>query len=192
MALSGLIVMGSAGCSAPMLHTGIQISSFERSAVLKPAIRSSGYRAEDDASATIFLSDIPLEELAAADSLDSLTGSLIEIHSFLTPKPGKTPIDTTASTTTIRLIVFADGQFGLYGGGGFLFPKGQPGDSTFGGRIKHGSVRFLAATSGFADRLGAAEFDAGFTAPEDDAAVATMSHIFNSALRVLETSPAKR
>jgi len=163
---------------------GIHVKSMDQAVVLSPHLRTIGYRAIDESTADIYLSDIPLDRLAATDSLDDLTGSIIELHMFVNPKPGKTPIETTASSVTIRQVILAGGQIGLYGGGGFLFPNGSPGDTSFGGRIKHGSVRLLAATAGFRDRLGAAEFDAGVMARKDAAATAIMSHVFKSAVHV--------
>lgn len=182
-----LLTLGAAilaGCSRPILSSGVRVRSVDHPVVFAPAIASSGYRSENPSSADIYFSDIPLGQLAAADSLEGLSGSIVHMHMFLRPKPGKTPVERTASTVTIRHIVLADGEIGLYGGGGFLFPSGKPGDDSFGGSVKEGSVRLLASTPGFVDRLGAAEFSAGLVAPEDEAASAIMAHLVEHAARV--------
>jgi hypothetical protein len=167
-----------------LTSSGVRVRSTERAAMLEPRVVSSGYRWQDASTADIYVSDIPMERLAGADSLADLSGSIVRIHMFLRPRPGKTPIATTASSVTIHCAVLARGEVGIYGGGGFLFPAGRPGDSSFGGSIEDGSVRLLASTPGFVDRLGAAEFGAGVVAPEDEAAAAIMEHLFEHASRV--------
>jgi len=181
----GLAVLGSAsGCSQVMTQSGVRIRSIDEPVVLEPRVVSSGYRWRDASTADIFVSDIPAQRLASADSLEELSGSIVHIHMFLRPKPGKTPIETTASTVTIQCAVLARGEVGIYGGGGFMFPSGAPGDKSFGGSIRNASVKLLASTPGFADRLGAAELGAGIKAPEDEGAAAVMEHLFEYASRV--------
>jgi hypothetical protein len=65
-----------------------------------------------------------------------------------------------------------------------MFPSGTPGDKSFGGSIRDASVKLLASTPGFADRLGAAELIAGVSAPEDESVAALMEHMFEYASRV--------
>lgn len=184
LALVLLLLPVFGGCSRVLTASGVRVRSMDQAAVLEPRVVSSGYRWQDASTADIYVSDIPMERLAAADSLAELSGSIVRIHMFLRPRPGRTPIETTASTVTIHCAVLARGEVGIYGGGGFLFPAGKPGDNTFGGSIEDGSVRLLASTPGFVDQLGAAEFAAGVVAPEDEAAAAIMEHLLDHAGRV--------
>lgn len=152
--------------------------------MLAPAIASAAYRAPDTSTAEFYLSDIPLRELSQADSFDQLSGTIVHLHLFIRPKPGKTPIEPTASSATIQTVVLARGEVGLYGGGGFMLPRGTPGDATLGGSIRDGSVRLLASTPGFVDRLGATDFSVGVNAPRDESGAGVMAHVFAQALRL--------
>lgn len=181
-ALAALAHIG--GCGRVFTASGVRFESIDQPVVLAPPVAAIGYRADDTSTAEIYVSDIPLRELARAESFEDLSGTIVRIHLFIRPKPGKTPIQSTATTATIRAAVLARGEVGLYGGGGFMLPSGTPGDSSFGGTIRGGSVRLLAATPGFADRLGAANFTAGLNAPDDEAAAAIMAHLFEQASNI--------
>lgn len=172
------------GCGRVFTASGIRFESMDHGTLLTPSIAAIGYRADDTSTAEFYISDIPLRELARAESFEELSGTIVHIHLFIRPKPGKTPIQPTASTATIQAAVLSRGEVGLYGGGGFMLPSGTPGDNSFGGSIRGGSVRLLAATPGFADRLGAAHFTAGINAPDDEAAAAIMAHLFEQAARI--------
>ncbi len=172
------------GCGRVFTASGLRFESIDQHVVLTPALASAGYRAPDTSTAEMFVSDIPLRELARAESFEDLSGTIVRIHLFIRPKPGKTPIQSTASTATIQAAILARGEVGLYGGGAFMLPSGTPGDDSFGGSIRGGSVRLLAATPGFADRLGAARFTAGISTPHDEAAAAIMAHLFEQASQI--------
>lgn len=188
-----LLTWPLAGCTRVLPTTGIRLESFEQDAVLSPAARSRAYRALDRSTADIYVSDIPLNELARAESFDDLSGTILRVRMFVRPKPGKTPIEPTATSATVQAAVLARGQVGIYGGGAFMLPSGTPGDASFGGSVRGGSVRLLAATPGFVDRLGAARFTGGLTAPSDEAASALLAHVFEqaSALAARDLSAAR-
>ncbi len=177
------VVGGLSGCSRLMHTSGVRLESFENGSVLVPRVVSSGYTATDRSTADLYLSDIPLGDLNRAESFDDLVGTIVRIRMFVAPKPGKTPIEPTASTATIQAAVLSRGEIGLYGGGAFMLPSGKPGDRTFGGSVRGGSVRLLSSTPGFADLLGASRFTAGISIPHDEAAAAILSHVFEQAAR---------
>jgi hypothetical protein len=180
----GLLGASQAGCSRILSAQGVRLESFQEDAALIPSPVSRAYRAIDQASAEFYLSDIPLRILDDAETFEELEGTIVRVTLFLPPRPGKTPIESTASTATVQAAVLARGEVGIYGGGGFLLPSGRVGDRTFGGTIRDGSVRLLHATPGFVDRLGAARFQAGISAPEDQAGAAVMGHVFDQASRL--------
>lgn len=171
-------------CARVFPPAGVRFRSIDRNTLLAPAIASSGYRAPDTSTAEFYLSDIPLRDLSEADSFDQLDGTIVHIHLFIRPMPGKTPIEPTASSATIQAVVLARGEVGLYGGGGFLLPSGTPGDDTLGGSIEEGSIRLLASTPGFVDRLGAADFSAGISTPKNEAAAGVMAHVLEQAVKL--------
>ncbi len=152
-------------------------------AVLAPAWTTAVYTTSDANTADIYLSDLPIDTLAAEDpaALDSYAGSIIHIHYFLTPKAGRTPIDTRAANATIQHLVLVPnpngglGFAGLYGGGGFLLPTKPPGRRSFSGSINAGSHAMLRAGPGFDDRLGRAIIAGSIDARLDDGACAAIA-----------------
>ena len=187
--LAGVLPAPIGGCGRVFTASGVRFESIDQGGVLSPAMVSAGYRTADTSTAEFYLSDIPLRQLSQAESFDDLVGTIIHIHLFIRPKPGKTPIEPTASSATVQAVVLSRGEVGLYGGGGFMLPSGTPGDDTLGGSIRGGSVKLLSATPGFADRLGAASLTAGVSAPRDDAATGIMAHLFEQAGRVARGEP---
>lgn len=137
--------------------------------------RYQAYLSSDINTADFFLSDLPADAFADGADLSQFTGSLIQIHMFLAPKAGSTPIAFSATSATVRQVVFAEGQMGMYSGGGFLLPSGTAGESTFGGKIHSASMRLTARTPGFADKLGPAEFASGLSVPKDVSRAKRMS-----------------
>ncbi|MFY7896021.1 MAG: hypothetical protein ACOVP8_07300, partial [Phycisphaerales bacterium] len=53
--------------------------------------------------ADIYLTDLPVGELAGKD-LSQLSGTIIHVHVFTIPSAGDTPIATTATTSTVRVV----------------------------------------------------------------------------------------
>ncbi|MBZ0171274.1 MAG: hypothetical protein K8E66_02740 [Phycisphaerales bacterium] len=184
-----VFLLGMPGCSRVFAPAGIRFHSIDRDTLLAPAVAASGYRSPDSSSAEFFLSDIPLQDLSRAESFDELAGTIVRVHLFIRPKPGKTPIEPTASTATVQAVVLARGEIGLYGGGAFVLPSGTPGDDTLRASVRGGSVRLMSATAGFVDQLGAASLSAGVSAPLDEAAAGIMAHLFDEASRLTHTLP---
>lgn len=177
------------GCSS--LRGGgnaLQIRSLESPATLTPAIRTACYKRIDDNTADLYFSDLPEGRLVdPSDDMADLAGSIVHIHFFLDPSPGNTPIDDTACNATLRHIIIAPATapiaggaepgggespaqvFGIYGGGGFFYPSGSVGETTFGGTMHDAAHRLLYASPGFHDLLGPAAVNGRATATRDDA-----------------------
>jgi hypothetical protein len=165
LTLALLIVLSAVpGCG---VRGSVALRSVANSGVLSPQIRTLAYFSDEPQSADIYLTDLTPSELEPGVNPGTLTGNLIHIHQFLTPNAGKTPIASTASNVTIRYIVLSRGAIGVYGGGGFLQPKGSPGDQTFGGSMKRATMKLLDANGQFHDPLGASTLSASFRAPLD-------------------------
>jgi len=151
------------GCAS---HARVRVTSAETGAAVRPDLPTRVYTYSDPNTVDIFLTDLPPEQV----SLTSPTpGHLVHIHMFLRPSPGKTPIDSTATNATIRHLILTGGQTGIYAGGGFLLPKGDPTSSHFAGTINNASMGLLDRTPGFADLLGPSVGDIEFLARRDDA-----------------------
>lgn len=166
----------------------LQVRSLESTATLTPAIRTACYKRIDNSTADLYFSDLPEDRLVDPnDDLADLAGSILHIHYFLEPSPGNTPIDDTACNATLRQVIIAPAPageaggahggtgggtaqvFGIYGGGGFFYPSGSVGESTFGGSLNGAAHRLLYASPGFSDRLGPATVSGRVTATRDDA-----------------------
>jgi len=174
-----LFLAGLPACSRITRPGGdLEIHSLQSPATLTPAIRTACYRRIDSGSADLYFSDLPESRLADADDdLAGASGSILQIHLFLEPSAGNTPIDDTACNAIVRHVVLAQGAattgaaaevVGVYGGGGFFYPSGSVGDEVFGGSIRDGTHRLTASTPGFKDLLGPASLEGKLVAARDD------------------------
>ncbi|HYE01794.1 MAG TPA: hypothetical protein VD963_01025 [Phycisphaerales bacterium] len=145
-----------------------------------PELSTAVYWSQDANTADIYLSDLPVDRLAGGRAgLGEGTGSLIHVHMFLAPRAGKTPIDETACNMTIRHLVLAGGQRGLYGGGGFLLPGDRAGAARFSASVRSASVKLLRADPGFVDHLRVAEVTGNLTARLDREGAAAAAALFS-------------
>ncbi len=159
-----LALAGCDGVAGPLALT-----SDRNRAALAPDFTTTAYYRTDSNTADILLTDLPTRRLSdPSDSLADLSGSLVHIHLFLTPKAGRTPIDASACDATLREIVLARGTAGMYGGAGFVLPGTTLMGSSFSGSIRRANLRLLRAAPGFVDRLGDCTLSGRFSAPEDE------------------------
>lgn len=138
-------------------------------AQLSAKLTTLAYTSSDVNTADIYMTDLPRAALEPEADLTGVSGVLVHLHLFITPLAGETPIANSACSATVRTVVIAEGNFGVYGGGGFLAPNESPGGSTFGGKVRDASCRISTKSPGFADRLGSAVFSSTFRVPKDAA-----------------------
>lgn len=174
LAIGVAALLAAPGCSFVGGPSGASLVSVERPVKLTTRLTSQAYVAIDENTADIYLTDLSDEQLDAffdpSGAWGDFEGQVIHIHLFVEPKPGKTPIDDTAISATVRTAVLAGGEIGIYAGGGFLAPRGDPGDRRLAGRIADASVRLSSSTPGFNDLLGPALNTVRFSATLDDEA----------------------
>jgi hypothetical protein len=120
----------------------------------------------EPAQVSFYSSDIPLDQLTAGGKP---SGQVVNIQLLWEPKPGLTPMEPTTTNISIRLVVFAEGEVGVYGGGGFAWPRGKPDDGSMGLLITGSNLSLVARTKGFVDLLSPAEMLGTVTARLDDA-----------------------
>jgi hypothetical protein len=149
-------------------RSSILFDSTSHGHLLEPTFTTQVFTSEDLNTADVYLTDIP--GLGTPDATGvGMTGNVLHIHMFLYPKAGQTPIDFTASNTTITHVVLADGAYGVYAGAGFLLPSGKPTKgSTFKGHIADATMMPVSATSGFDDLLGWNELSGSVNSERDD------------------------
>ena len=136
--------------------------------IFKASFDTKAYTFHDDNTADIYLTDLSDEELTSfftsGNDWSQISGTLVQVHLFLDPKPGKTPIEHTAATATIRYAIITQGQIGIYDGAGFMLPGQKPGKKTISGTIRWAPLRLTRSTPGFIDLFDAAKINLEFSA----------------------------
>jgi hypothetical protein len=118
------------------------------------------------AGTSFMLSDVSIDKLldGTAD-----TGLVMHIELLWLPKPGRTPLEPTATNASIRLIVIADGEVGVYGGAGFAMPNGNPAEErTVALALRDASLQLLESTPGFHDLLSPAHLTGSVTSRRNE------------------------
>lgn len=113
-----------------------------------------------------WFSDVPFEALLAHERGEPLQNALF-VHAQLlwTPKPGLTPLDSTATNLALRVVVVSGGELGIYGGAGFARPDGDPTVGPMSIEVEGATLTLLEKTAGFHDLLSPAGFEATLRAP---------------------------
>jgi len=130
------------------------------------------YQFADKNTADVYLTDLSDDELAAffTESQDwsQITGTIAQVHLFLKPKPGRTPIEPTAASAAIRWIVITQGEIGVYDGAGFMIPGGNITKNSISGSIRNAPLRLTRRTPGFSDPLITPEIHIKFATKLDE------------------------
>lgn len=176
LSLSALVTLG--GCNALRGGGGSggtsTIISDTTGSIYETEMRTRVYTYHDDNTADIYLTDLSDAELTSFFEQNAdwsqISGSIVHIHLFLDPKPGKTPIEPTAANASIRYGLISEGQIGIYSGAGFMLPGQKPGKDTMSGSFKAAPLRLSRATPGFSDPLTPARMDLSFDSRLDDQA----------------------
>ena len=119
----------------------------------------------DPSKVSLILSTIPLETLASGDFEEA---QVVHVQMLWKPRPGRTPVNSESTNLSIRYVVLVDGQVGVYGGGGFGWPRGTPGKTGFGLNISGSNLALLESTDGFRDLLTPARLSGQIGAPLDE------------------------
>lgn len=136
------------------------------------------------AIADAYLTTLPQAAFEPNADLSAMSGVLVHAHVLTQPKAGRTPIATTATTTTLRLLVLSNGQAGLYAGGGFA--DFDVDGASLRGRVRGASMRLVRATAGFADVLGPSTLTVDVSASEDAATSAAAEKVLVAAIDAME------
>lgn len=175
-------------CGALMLAGGcggggateLRLRGVSNDRALSPALEHRVYRYADANTADFFLTDLPEEMWTPDTDFRGVSASIVHVHTFIEPRPGRTPIADGASNVTVRYLVVSRGRLGLYGGGGFLWRSGEPGDAQAGGELRGASMKLVRSTPGFQDLLGPSELSGTFSARKDADKAARLEAIFQS------------
>lgn len=124
-----------------------------------------GSYATTDTDQSMYLSDVPLETLLTGEVRN---GQFLHAQLLWFPKPGETPVDPEATNVTLRFVVVSEGEMGIYGGAGFAWPRGTPGETSLTLVVTGSSLSLLAKTDRFVDLLTPAELVGTISAPPND------------------------
>jgi hypothetical protein len=90
---------------------------------------------------------------------------------FWKPRAGRTPIDATATNSTIHYLIFtgeSSEHLGIYSGAGFLYPHARPGGATLEAGMWQANLRLSDHTQAFDDLLGQAVLEGKFRVQRND------------------------
>ena len=97
------------------------------------------------------------------------TAQVVDIRLLWEPRAGRTLVSRDATNLVIRHVILVDGEVGIYGGGGFGWPSGTPGETGFGLEITGSSVSLVDSTEGFIDLMSPATLLGSIAGPLDAA-----------------------
>ncbi|MSQ90586.1 MAG: hypothetical protein EXS01_04215 [Phycisphaerales bacterium] len=165
----GTLTLLGCGVSAPERLEVTSLGDTPRT--LAPELGLGTYSLES-ANTSFILSDISHEQLIDSSEL---FGHVLHVELLWVPTAGKTAVEPAATNTSIRLLVFSGRELGLYGGGGFAWPSGDPGSPAYGIDIVGSNISLLAATAGFIDLLSPAQLTGQVRTRLDGAATKQMT-----------------
>jgi hypothetical protein len=136
--------------------------------VVAPTWRTMVANVVDDNTVDVYLSDIPLERFESpTDTMSDVEGQIVQLHIFMRPKAGRTPIADTACNATIRHLILTPRAAGEYGGGIFIMPTSDVGDASYTATVFDGQLKLLRSAGAFEDRLGVAALRGSLRVPHD-------------------------
>lgn len=132
--------------------------------VLSGRFETAMYSDAGVAETTFLLTDMNLDDLMRGEVRE---GQFIHLELLWIPRAGSTPISADATNVSVRYVIIADGEVGVYGGAGFALPQGAVGSRTMRLSLRDASLKLLDATDGFVDLLTPARISGSFTAEYD-------------------------
>ena len=170
------------GCGAPKSPAGKKLGNLTIRSLANEGLSLTGnfttayYAFHDENRITLVLLD---------GSEESPDQALV-IRMMWLPRGAKTPVNPNATNASFKHIVFAGDNreiVGVYGGGGYLYPKQNPGKKKINAAIWDGNMALQHASKGFADRLGHVQIDGKFKVLRDDEKVASLLESLEAQLK---------
>lgn len=172
-----LVLVTVAGCASWRVSGSLRAESLGDDPVyLDGSYQTAVYADLNSPETSFFLTDIPIDDLLAGNLT---TGVVVHVDLLWQPVAGKTPMDRSATNVSVRYIVFADGEVGIYGGAGFAMPKGKPGKGSMSLALRDASITLLDSTDGFVDLLSPARLTGSLTAGLDEQRSRQMAYAVN-------------
>jgi hypothetical protein len=166
--IAGLVVLlGCVGGCAMFGDAGsMRVEALGDDRVVLRGNFTTAYYSEAAGTGTSFvLSDVPLEDVRAGTVRN---GQIMHVQLLWLPQGGRTPMEPTATNASIRYVVIANGEVGVYGGAGFARPSGSLDSKRVRLTLRDASLQLEQATPGFNDLLSPAQITGTFTATLDE------------------------
>ena len=146
-----LLPMVSAVSCAPTTPGGsLALTSRTARPLRLDASFAHGAYAVEDVGASMILSTVSLKDLQSGNFENA---QVVDIQLMWEPRAGRTPVSSDSTNLIIRYVVLVGDQTGIYGGGGFGWPKGTLGKTGFGLDITGSSLSLVDSTDEFRDLL---------------------------------------
>lgn len=158
-----ILGMGLLGSCAP--QGSLRLVSGTGNAQLPLQLRTAVHSQRPDGGIDFYLTDLPPERWHPQADLQGVSGTLAHVNAFLSSSGSGAPI---ASNATIRIVVLARGEAGVYVGGGAWRPGTTLDDDLARGQIRSGTLSLARATPAFRDALGPSTISGLLTAPRDE------------------------
>jgi hypothetical protein len=170
-----LFAFHTSGCWTGGAAGSLRTVSLGDHSVVLPTDFKSVYYSHDPVTGvtSIMLSDIDPKVMIAGDVKN---GQFMHVELLWIPMAGRTPLDSSATNATIRYILLANGEMGIYGGAGFANPSSDPGTATMSVALKDASINLLESTPGFRDLLSPAQMTGVFNARRDEQMTRQMNY----------------
>lgn len=182
IAVAAILIIS--GCNSAKPVGSMRAQSLNADPVAIDAQYSTAFYAHGGSVESSFiLSDVPLEKLLKSKVNN---GHILHVQMLWVPKPGSTPMDSSATNVSIRYIIISDGELGLYTGAGFAIPQSDIGSDLVTIDLRNAYLTLTDSTSGFVDLLSPASLTGDFTATLNDQRTrqirSALRRIINSAL----------
>lgn len=163
------IALGLGGCDwanpyGPSLGELRVRSLGEQDVVVRGDYTTAVYSRSLTNDISFYVSELTAEQIADR-SFD--TGQVLRVELLWQPRPGKTPLDKSATNVSLRYVILADGEVGIYEGGGFALVNMIALTDRATVSISDASLRLKSSTPGFNDLLGPTQLTGTFTAKLD-------------------------
>lgn len=154
------------GCQSSGARGSLRAESAGAVAAVLPArFHTAVYEVNELNIASFYLWDGDLDAFLEGEPA---SGQFVHIEVLWNPIPGRTPVDRSALNASVRHVIFANGEWGVYGGAGLARMGNAAGASSISVSIPEASLTLLDSSPGFNDPLTPAELTGRFNAKLDE------------------------
>ena len=171
MFLMLLPIAAGVSCAPSSPEGSLALTSRTANPLRLDATFTHGAYAVEPTGVSMILSTVSMQDLRNGDFEDA---QLVDVQVMWEPRAGRTPVSKDSTNLVIRYIVLVGDQVGIYGGGGFGWPRGTPGETGFGLKITGSSLSLVDATDDFRDLLSPASLLGSIGGPLDAALMVKM------------------